>query len=117
MNPYYYLFYKLSRVLNKKGNNEMGSIYAISVVLLLNIIVIYVKLFHIAEKNSQGLFKIILGIIVLFIFGTNILLFQNKKRIKTIMNRFKNESEGHRRAGSFLVILYILLSLGLLILT
>ncbi len=30
MNPYYYMFYKLSRFLNEKGNNEWGPIAAMT---------------------------------------------------------------------------------------
>jgi len=115
MNPYYYIFYKLSLFLNKKGNNEMGPIYAITIIFLMNIIFIYVKLFHITKANSHGLYKVILGIVIVCVFIINAILFQNKNRVKEIMNRYKGESEINRKIGSSLVILYVVLSLGLIV--
>jgi uncharacterized membrane protein YidH (DUF202 family) len=115
MNPYYYLFYKLSRFLNKKGNNEMGSIYAITIILLMNIVFIYVKSFHITRESSHGLYKVILGIVIVCVFTTNAILFQNKNRVKEIMDRYKNESDTSRKTGNFLVILYVVLSLALIV--
>jgi|GEM_PF-6376671 len=94
----------------------MGSIYAITIIILMNIVFIYVKLFHITRENSQGLYKVILGIVIIFLFVTNIILFQNKKRVNEIMNQYKRESERSRKIGSFLVILYIVLTLALIIL-
>ena len=115
MNPYYYLFYKLSRFLNKKGNNEWGPIYGISIFFGWTIVVVYVKIFHITEEYSQGIYKTILGIVTVSLFVTNCILFLNKKRVKAIMDRYKNESDTSRKMGNFLVILYVVLSLGLII--
>jgi hypothetical protein len=115
MNPYYYLFYKLSRFLNKKGNNEWGPVYALSVLVGWNIVVIYVNLFHITEGNSKGVYKTLLIIIGIALFITNSILFLNKKRIKEITNLYQGESERSRKVGNFLVILYIVLSLALIV--
>jgi F0F1-type ATP synthase assembly protein I len=115
MNPYYYLFYKLTRFLNKKGNNEMGPIYGISCIVIMNIIFVYLTTLHIKEENTQGLYKTIFIIICIALFITNVILFQNKNRIKEIMNHYKGESETSRKLGNSLVILYILLSLGLIV--
>ncbi len=115
MNPYYYLFYKLSCFLNRKGNNEWGPVYALSVLVGWNIVIIYVNLFHITEENSKGIYKIFLVIIGIALFITNTILFLNRKRIKEISNLYKGESEGRRKAGNFLVILYIILSLALIV--
>jgi uncharacterized membrane protein len=115
MNPYYYLFYKLSRFLNKKGNNEWGPIFGISCVIILNIIFVYVTSLHIAEKNAQGLYKTIFVIICIALFITNSILFQNKKRVKEIMNRFKEETDRNRRIGNCLIIFYVILSLALIV--
>ncbi|HCE58976.1 MAG TPA: hypothetical protein DER09_14375 [Prolixibacteraceae bacterium] len=52
MNPYYYLFYKLSRFVNNMGKNELGPITAISFLIGLNIMGIYGTILHITEKNS-----------------------------------------------------------------
>lgn len=115
MNPYYYLFYKLSRFLNKKGNNEWGPIYGISIFFGWTLIVIYVKIFHITEENSQGIYKTILGIVAVSLFITNCILFLNKKRVKAIMSRYKGESETRRKVGNLLVILYVVMSLALIV--
>lgn len=115
MNPYYYLFYKLSRSLNKKGNNEWGPIGGITLLIECNIVVIYVNLFHITEENSNGIYKTILIIIFIILFVLNSILFLNKKRVKEIMNSYKGESETSGKIGSLLVILYVALSLALII--
>lgn len=115
MNPYYYLFYKLSRFLNNKGNNEWGVIYAISILIGWNIVFFYIKLFHIALGNSQGIYKTILIAIAILLFVTNCVLFLNRDRVKRIMNRYKLESVTCKKVGNFLVILYIFVSLGLIL--
>jgi len=117
MNPYYYLFYKLSCFLNKKGNNEWGPMYALSVLVVLNIIVVYVNFFHITEVNSKGSYKTGLIIIGIALFITNYILFLHKDKYKQIVKRYKNETTRSRKIGSFLVILYIVLTLALIILT
>lgn len=115
MNPYYYLFYKLSRTLNKKGNNEWGPIYALSVLVGWNIVIVYVNLFHITEANSNGIYKTILVVIAIALFITNAILFLNKQRVKEITNRFKGETERSRKTGNLLVILYVIMSLALIV--
>jgi hypothetical protein len=93
----------------------MGSIYAITIILLMNIVYIYVKMLHITKEYSPSLYKVILGIVIVFVFTTNFILFQNKNRVKEIMNLYKKESDTSRKIGNFLVILYVVLSLGLII--
>lgn len=115
MNPYYYLFYKFNCFLNRKGDNEWGPIGAITLFIECNIIIPYVKLFHINEKNLNGIYKIILIIICILLFMTNSILFSNKMRVAEIKKRYNGESEINRKIGSFLVILYVALSLGLII--
>lgn len=114
-NPYYYLFYKLTRFLNKKNNNEWGVIYGQSLLIGWNIIFSYIKIFNITQENSQGKFKIILIIILSSLFVTNSILFLNKKRVERIMERYQNELKTNRKIGNFLVILYVALSLGLIV--
>lgn len=115
MNPYYYLFYKLSCFLNKKGNNEWGSIYALTILVCMNIIVSYVKLFHLNEENSKGGYKTGILAICMTLFITNSLLFLNKKRQKKITNHYKGETPRSKKLGSFLVILYIVFTIVLAI--
>lgn len=115
MNIYYYLFYKLNCFLNKKGNNEWGPIYALTVLIGWNIVVIYVNLFRITEANSKGGFKTGFIAIVITLFITNSILFLNKKRQKVIMNSYKGETLRSKKIGSFLIILYIVFTLALII--
>ena len=70
MNIYYYLFYRVSKVLNKKGNNETGPVGALSLFLFINIIVFYVNVFQGNSESfisgyNQGLIAI--GIIIFLV--------------------------------------------------
>ncbi len=115
MNPYYYLFYKLSHFLNSKGKNEIGPISGISFLVGLNIMVSYEPLLHITKKNYLGPYKTIFIAICVVLFITNSILFLNKKRVSEINDRYKGESETSKKVGNFLVILYVALSLGIIV--
>ena len=93
----------------------MGPIYGISCIVIMNIIFVYITTLHIKEENTQGLYKTIFIIICIALFITNVILFQNKNRVIEIMNRYKGESETSRKLGNSLVIMYVLLSLGLIV--
>lgn len=116
MNVYYYLFYKLSCFLNKKDNNEWGVMYALSLLVFINIIILYVFVFRITEANSKGGYKIGILIIGIILFIINYILFLHKNRYKQIVKRYNIESLRRRKIGSFLVILYIVLTLASIIL-
>ena len=115
MSPYYYLFYKLTCFLNKKGNNELGPIYGVSFFIGLNILYTYVNVFPATDESSKNFNKIIIGVIAFALFITNSILFSNKKRVNRIMERYQKESETSKKIGTFLVILYIVVSLGLIV--
>lgn len=112
MNPYYYLYYKISRILNKKGNNEWGAMFAISFLIFINLIVIYINVFHVTKENfnSSG-YKTGLIIIGIVLFITNYALFLYKNKYKQIIKRYEKETLRSRRIGSFLVITYFILTL------
>jgi hypothetical protein len=112
MNLYYYLFYRLSGFLNKKGTNEWGPIGALTLFVGWNIGILYIKVLPITKENFIGNYKTGLIIIVIALFITNSILFLNKKRNQEIMGRFKNESLRSKQRGSFLVILYMVLTIG-----
>lgn len=114
MNIYYYLFYKVSQALNKKGNNELGPIAALTFFTFINIIVIYVNILPVSKENFNQGYKTGLLIIGIILFVTNSLLFLNKKRSKLIKNHYMNESPMSRMTGNFLVILYVVLTIGLI---
>jgi len=116
MNPYYYLFYKLSQFINKKGNNLWGVIFALSVLVCWNIVIIYIKVLSINLESFQSSYKYGFWGICMVIYITNNILFLNKKRIQDIMNSYKGESERKKKFGNILTILYVILSLGLIVL-
>ena len=111
MNIYYYLFYKLSRALNKKGNNELGAIQGLSMLVSLNIVLIYLNVLPVTRENYHGGYKIGLAFVLITLFVINSILFLNKKRRKEIMQRFKAESQRSRRIGNFLVITYVVMTI------
>lgn len=112
MNIYYYLFYKLSSALNKKGNNEWGPIGAITFLISLNIGLTYINIFPVTSENYVGGHKTILIGVGIIVFVLNTILFLNKKRLRKIMGRYKGESLKKKRIGSFLVILYVAITLA-----
>lgn len=115
MNPYYYLFYKLHRFLNKKGDNIWGVIFAVSALFAWNFVFIYIKLFSITNDEFKGVYKTILIAIAIFIFVTNSVMFLNKQRVERIMNRYKSESELKRKLGNIAVLLYAVLTVALIV--
>lgn len=115
MNPYYYLFYKLNCFLNRKGDNEWGTIGGVTLIIECNIIIPYVKLLQINEENLNGIYKTFLIILFVAIFIINAVVFSNKRRVSDIINRYMSESESSRNIGNFLVFFYVVLSLGLIV--
>lgn len=115
MNPYYYLFYKLSRFLNKKGNNENGPIFALSIFIGLNLGVIYINVLPVTQENYQSSYKYGIIIMAIALFIMNYILYLNKKRVTAIMLRYIKESETCRKIGNILVILYVVLSLAMIL--
>lgn len=111
MNIYYYLFYKLSSTLNKKENNEWGPIGAITFLISLNIGLTYINIFPVTSENFVGVHKTILIVVGIIVFVLNTILFLNKNRFRKIMGRYKGESLKSKRIGSFLVIMYVAITL------
>ena len=108
MNIYYYLFYKLSGLLNKKGKNEWGPIAAITFLISLNIGLTYINIFPVTSENFVEGHKTILIIVGVFLFLLNTFLFLNKKRLQKIINRYKNESLKSKRTGMNIIIFIII---------
>jgi len=111
MNPYYYLYYKISQLINKKGNNQWGAMYALSFLIFINIIVIYIKVFHVTLGNFNNSYKIGIIIIGIVLFIANYILFLHKDRYINIVKRYKRETLRGNRIGSSLVITYIIVTL------
>lgn len=114
MNPYYYLFYRLSRIWNKKGDNALGPIGAISIPIFVIAAFVYTKIFPIPLSSAHDPYKTGFIVIVVIILGTNLVLFLNKKRVGEIMNRYSDETVRSRRIGGFLVVLYFLIPFALI---
>ncbi len=115
MNPYYYLFYRLSRFYNRKGNNPIGPIGAISVLIGLNALVVYSWILPIMQERAQGINTKGYMALALAIIIANSFLFLNKRRVGEIMIRYSDESVRSRRIGGFLVIVYVVLTVGLVL--
>lgn len=113
MNPYYYLFYKISKLANKKGNNEWGPIFGITVLIGYNISVVYSKCINI-NRDSYANHKPYLIILYSMLFVINSILFLNKSRVKRIMERYGKESSKNRILGGALIILYVAISIILI---
>lgn len=112
MNIYYYFFYKISEVLNKKGNNEWGPIAAITFFPLISttpIIVMFIPDDITDLKNIYG-FGLFTFASAFFIINT--VLFLNKKRRREIQQRFKGESLRNKRIGNFIVLLFIIFAIA-----
>jgi hypothetical protein len=110
MNPYYYLFYKLSRFLNKKGNNEWGVMYAHSLLNGWNIGLIYIKILPVTKENFNTGYKIVLIVIGIVLFITNYILFLHKNKYKQIVKRYEKETSRNKKIGTFFVVMYIVLT-------
>ncbi len=115
VNPYYYLFYRLSRFLNKNGNNEWGPIGAITWFTGWYLCIIYIKVFPVTIYNYQNSYKYGIIEIAIGLFITNTILFLDKKRVQEIINQYGGESERSKRIGIVFVILYITFSLALIL--
>jgi len=112
MNPYYYLYYKISRILNKKGNNEWGAMYALSLLIFINLIIVYINVFHVTKENFKNNgYKTGLIIIGIVLFITNYALFLYKNKYKQIIKRYEKETLRSQRIGGFIVIMYFGLTL------
>ncbi|PHS65756.1 MAG: hypothetical protein COB12_06705 [Flavobacterium sp.] len=115
MNPYFYFFYRLNQFFNKKDNNEWGPIFGVSVFIGWNIGIVYISILPITQENFGGFYKNNLIIILVCLFIFNSILFLNKKRVSSIMERYGKESLTSRKIGGFLIVLYVALSLGLIL--
>jgi len=107
MNIYYYFFYKISGVLNKKGNNEWGPIAAITFFPLVSTIPIIVMLIPDDITDLKNIYGIVLFTVASGFFIINTVLFINKKRCREIQKRFQGESLRSKRIGNIIVLLYI----------
>lgn len=112
MNIYYYFFYKLTRVLNKKGNNEWGPIVAITFFPLITATPIIVWLLPDETTNLKNIYGFVLFAIALAFYIVNTVLFLNKKRRREIQKRFQGESLRSKRIGNFIVLLYIIFAIA-----
>ena|SRR5690554_3009122 len=114
MNPYYYLFYKLNRFLNKKGDNEWGPIYGLTFFTFQYIAIFFVKAFSMTQSQFNE-YKFYIGGVAISFFILNSILFLSKKRVQKIIEQYKSESIKSRKAGNILLALYVIIPLGLIL--
>lgn len=113
-NPYYYLFYRFNQFLNKKGDHELGPMFGVSVIVALNLSVVFRKLLPISKENFDGLYKYSYIILLILIYVINSILFYDRKRVNRIMEQYRKESQTSKRIGGWLIVFYVLFSLGLI---
>lgn len=114
MNPYFYVFYKLSNLLNKKGNNKRGPINALTLLVLIDICFIYIKVFDISQSNAKEIYKIGIIIISISLFLINNYLFLYNDRYREIQAKYSKEGIKQKKIGSILVIFYVIVTFGTL---
>jgi hypothetical protein len=112
MNIYYYFFYKISRVLNKKENNDLGPIVAITFFPLATTIPILVYFIPDDVTNLKNIYGVGIVIFCLLFYILNSVLFLNKKRRREIQKRFQGEPLRSKRIGSIIVLLYIIFAIA-----
>jgi len=110
MNIYDYLFYRISGVLNKKHNNEWGVMYALSILVGLNIGIAYIQVFQITKENFEGVHENILIILSALLFIGNYFIFLHKDRYKKIENKYRNEPVRKKKIRGILIGLYIVIT-------
>jgi len=111
MNIYFYFFYKLSVVLNKKGNNDLGPIVAITFFPLSTTIPILVYFIPDDVTNLKNIYGVGIVVFCLLFYILNSILFLNKKRRIEIQKRFQGESLRSARIGNILVLIYIIFAI------
>lgn len=109
MNPYYYLFYKINRVVNKNEDNEWGAIFGITVLIGWNFALIYNKTTK-DDINSLDRHKPYLIGFIIVLFIINSILFSNRDRVSRIEARYKNESRTNKIIGGIIVIIYVIIT-------
>jgi hypothetical protein len=112
MNIYYYFFYKISVILNKKGNNEWGPIAAITFFPLISTVPFIVMLMPDDITDLKNIYGFGLFTIASVFFIINTFLFLNKKRRLEIQKRFQGESLRSKRIGNIIVLLYIIFAIA-----
>ncbi|MAO08212.1 MAG: hypothetical protein CL596_05825 [Alteromonas sp.] len=115
MNPYYYLFYKLTSLFNKKGNHEIGPIYAITISVFLYFLLVFLKILQLTKENFNSTYKYYIGGAVLALFIINYLVFRQKKLVDRIKNKYENERPKSKIIGNIFVIIFMILPYILLI--
>lgn len=107
INPYYYIFYRFNLVLNKRGDNQWGTISAISFFTTLYLMIIFGTLFDI-NQGSSSQDKSLLVVIGLAVFGLNSVLFLDSNRVNRIMESYRHESANKGKIRAFFVLAYII---------
>ena len=112
MNIYYYFFYKISGVLNRKGNNDLGPVVAITFFPLLTTVPVIAYFIPNNVTNLKNVYGVGIVIICILFYILNSFLFLNKKRRREIQRRFQGESLRNKMIGNIIVLLYIIFAIA-----
>ncbi len=115
MNIYYYLFYKIYVFTKKLGNYNVAfsAVLGMSFLLILNLAPI-VKILGVNDSNFTSIKPtlLVLGLAVIFI---NEFIFMRKKKYRSIIKSFSEESERSRIIGNVVVTLYVMLTFSIIL--
>ncbi|HEX8577109.1 MAG TPA: hypothetical protein VF677_12515 [Flavobacterium sp.] len=117
----YYKIYKIARITEKSWGKEMAmphwlALFIISIFLMLNSVlglITYILLTHKVPEFD----KIYIIVVMCGFFIGNYLLFIREDRYKKIIKKFDNESPKQKTIKTIFFWLYIVLSIGLLVVT
>ncbi len=110
---YYHIFDLVSKIRSNNARESTISYLSVSIVFLTIPFIFGFINRYIINRPSLVLFLIVILGYGAIIFFLNKKYFENKKRISSILSRFKNESLFQRRIGYLIAVVFFLLSLVL----
>lgn len=112
MNVYYYLFYRISCAINRRGNNGWGVITVMSGLVSANIVLMYLKMLNLVGGSYGDMHRAIIVAICVTVFWGNYFLFLRRDRYRKIEMRYRDESSSARTVGIILTVLYVAITMG-----
>ncbi len=108
---YSYLFYRILKFVDRLGakriaGKEWNAFFGLSVLVSINLAILYIKTFGITQQSYRDGHKYILITVFGLLFILNYFLFIHQQRYKQIAARFSTESARSRKAGAIAVGLY-----------
>ncbi len=118
MNPYYYVFARIYRMLNRKrhwSGSEWNVVFALTLGVCLNLMTIYIKVFKVTSEGFNKFHKVPIVAIGLTFFLFNCYLFIYKDKYKRIISAYKGEPTLRKTIFGILIVLYFMVTFALII--